>query len=188
MAVIWGLDLREMQWGKFKNSYMWNNQYHMRRTKFIIYQLAMILCVVSESLGTAALSGMYHPYSPTFDTPLTWYRLRRPTRLPRQAKSLRLCSQQQLHRHRLLQHLRRHLRRHHLRIRLLLRPVLARAPRVARRQTCVETVLDTRMHAHIGMCAGIHGPCRDKERVRDGCKCGGEREGVGSIWRESNEV
>lgn len=58
MAVIWGLDLREIQWGKFKNSYMWNKEYHMRRTKFIIYQLAMILCVVSESLGTAALSGM----------------------------------------------------------------------------------------------------------------------------------
>jgi hypothetical protein len=57
MAIIWGLDLREIQWGKFKNSYMWNNEYHMRRTKFIIYQLAMILCVVSESLGTAALSG-----------------------------------------------------------------------------------------------------------------------------------
>lgn len=59
MAVIWGLDLHEIQWGKFKNSYMWNNEYHMRRTKFVIYQLAMILCVVSESLGTAALSGMF---------------------------------------------------------------------------------------------------------------------------------
>jgi len=58
MAVIWGLDLKEMQWGKFKSGYMWNNEYHNRRTKFIIYQLAMILCVVSESLGTAALSGM----------------------------------------------------------------------------------------------------------------------------------
>ncbi|KAI4940839.1 hypothetical protein J4E91_011158 [Alternaria rosae] len=56
MAVIWGLDLKEMQWGKFKSGYMWNNTYHNRRTKFIIYQLAMILCVVSESLGTAALS------------------------------------------------------------------------------------------------------------------------------------
>lgn len=56
MAVIWGLDLKEMQWGKFKSSYMWNTKYHNRRTKFIIYQLAMILCVVSESLGTAALS------------------------------------------------------------------------------------------------------------------------------------
>lgn len=56
MAVIWGLDLKEMQWGKFKNSYMWNKEYHLRRTKFIVYQLAMIFCVVSESLGTAALS------------------------------------------------------------------------------------------------------------------------------------
>lgn len=56
MAVIWGLDLREMQWGKFKSSYMWNDEYHLRRTKFIVYQCAMIFCVVSESLGTAALS------------------------------------------------------------------------------------------------------------------------------------
>jgi len=56
MAVLWGLDLKEMQWGKFKNSYMWNKEYHLRRTKFIVYQLAMIFCVVSESLGTAALS------------------------------------------------------------------------------------------------------------------------------------
>ncbi|KAF2267796.1 hypothetical protein CC78DRAFT_456514 [Lojkania enalia] len=56
MAVIWGLDLKEMQWGKFKSSYMWNNEYHLRRTKFIVYQTAMIFCVVSESLGTAALS------------------------------------------------------------------------------------------------------------------------------------
>ncbi|PVI02894.1 hypothetical protein DM02DRAFT_503037, partial [Periconia macrospinosa] len=56
MAVIWGLDLKEMQWGKFKSSYMWNTDYHRRRTKFIVYQIAMIFCVVSESLGTAALS------------------------------------------------------------------------------------------------------------------------------------
>ncbi|KAF1986826.1 hypothetical protein K402DRAFT_404134 [Aulographum hederae CBS 113979] len=56
MAVIWGLDLKEIQWGKFKNSNMWNTTYHLRRTKFIVYQLAMIFCVVSESLGTAALS------------------------------------------------------------------------------------------------------------------------------------
>ncbi|KAH7402205.1 hypothetical protein DE146DRAFT_692452 [Phaeosphaeria sp. MPI-PUGE-AT-0046c] len=57
MAVIWGLDLRDMKWSKFGNEYMWKNtDYHLRRTKFIIYQCAMILCVVSESLGTAALS------------------------------------------------------------------------------------------------------------------------------------
>jgi len=56
MAVIWGLDLKEMQWGKFKGSYMFNQVYHLRRTKMIVYQIAMILCVVSESVGTAALS------------------------------------------------------------------------------------------------------------------------------------
>ncbi|KAF2725019.1 hypothetical protein K431DRAFT_216727 [Polychaeton citri CBS 116435] len=54
--IIWGLDLAEIQWSKFANSNMWNNKYHLRRTKFIVYQLAMIFCVVSESLGTAALS------------------------------------------------------------------------------------------------------------------------------------
>jgi len=56
MAVIWGLDLHEMQWGKFKGSYMFNQIYHLRRTKMIVYQIAMIFCVVSESVGTAALS------------------------------------------------------------------------------------------------------------------------------------
>ncbi|KAK5169388.1 uncharacterized protein LTR77_005363 [Saxophila tyrrhenica] len=54
--VIWGLDLAEIKWSKFKSSYMWNSEYHMRRTKFIVYQCALIFCVVSESLGTAALS------------------------------------------------------------------------------------------------------------------------------------
>ncbi|OBT49397.1 hypothetical protein VE00_00264 [Pseudogymnoascus sp. WSF 3629] len=57
MPVIWGLDLKELQWGKFKGSYMFNRVYHLRRTKMIVYQAAMILCVVSESVGTAMLSG-----------------------------------------------------------------------------------------------------------------------------------
>lgn len=35
--VIWGLNLGEIQWSKFKSSYMWNNEYHLRRTKFIVY-------------------------------------------------------------------------------------------------------------------------------------------------------
>ncbi|OJI80481.1 hypothetical protein ASPTUDRAFT_193887 [Aspergillus tubingensis CBS 134.48] len=56
MAVIWGLDLHEMQWSKFKSSYMFTRIYHLRRTKMIVYQLAMIFCVCSESVGTAALS------------------------------------------------------------------------------------------------------------------------------------
>ncbi|EIM82715.1 uncharacterized protein STEHIDRAFT_149149 [Stereum hirsutum FP-91666 SS1] len=56
MTVIWGLNLKEIQFWKFKGSYMFNQEYHLRRTKMIVYQMAMIFCVVSESLGTAALS------------------------------------------------------------------------------------------------------------------------------------
>lgn len=57
MAVIWGLDLHDLQWSKFKSSYMFKNRdYHLRRTKFVVYQCAMIFLVVSESLGTAVLS------------------------------------------------------------------------------------------------------------------------------------
>jgi len=56
MAVIWGLDLREIQWGKFKSANMFDKQYHLRTTKMIVYQIAMIFMVVSESVGTAALS------------------------------------------------------------------------------------------------------------------------------------
>jgi len=58
MPVVWGLDLKEIQWGKFKGSYMFNQDYHLRRTKMIVYQIAMIFCVCSESVGTAALSGL----------------------------------------------------------------------------------------------------------------------------------
>jgi len=54
--VIWGLDLKDMQWGKFKGSYMFNRDYHLRRSKMVVYQIAMIACVISESLGTAMLS------------------------------------------------------------------------------------------------------------------------------------
>lgn len=36
---------------------MFNQVYHLRKTKMIVYQVAMILCVISESVGTAALSG-----------------------------------------------------------------------------------------------------------------------------------
>jgi len=63
--VVWGLDLKEMQWGKFKSSYMFGNKdYHLRRTKFVVYQLALIFCVVSESLGTSVLSGKPSPGAP----------------------------------------------------------------------------------------------------------------------------
>ncbi|KAK6544840.1 hypothetical protein TWF694_001521 [Orbilia ellipsospora] len=56
MAVIWGLDLREIQWNKFASKNMFDKKWHLRREKMIIYQLAMISMVCSESVGTAALS------------------------------------------------------------------------------------------------------------------------------------
>ncbi|KAL8877549.1 MAG: hypothetical protein Q9198_004457 [Flavoplaca austrocitrina] len=55
--VIWGLDLGDMKWSAFGSKYMFGNtEFHLRRTKFIIYQCTMIFLVVSESLGTAVLS------------------------------------------------------------------------------------------------------------------------------------
>jgi hypothetical protein len=65
MTVIWGLDLREIRFSKFKSANMFNRAYHLRRTKMIVYQLAMILCVCSESVGTAAFSGKaFSPQTP----------------------------------------------------------------------------------------------------------------------------
>ncbi|KAL1303357.1 hypothetical protein AAFC00_006754 [Neodothiora populina] len=54
--VLFGLNLGEFKWSKFGNKNMWNNVYHLRRTKFIVYQCALIFCVISESLGTDCLS------------------------------------------------------------------------------------------------------------------------------------
>lgn len=38
--LIQDMSKHNLQWGKFKTSYMYNNIYHLRRTKFIVYQLA----------------------------------------------------------------------------------------------------------------------------------------------------
>jgi len=130
MAVIWGLDLKEMQWRKFSNSYMWADTYHLRRTKFIVYQLAMILCVVSESLGTDVLSSQFL-YSYMLSALVADFQ----ARVPRPAESRRKgwgkgrnsrydpesrCGWVLR-----LQHICWRLRRDHLRICLLLRPLLA---------------------------------------------------------------
>ncbi|GAB1738567.1 hypothetical protein NU219Hw_g3371t1 [Hortaea werneckii] len=54
---VWGLNLGQMQWSAFSSKNMFGNRdWHLRRTKFVVYQLALIFCVVSESLGTSALS------------------------------------------------------------------------------------------------------------------------------------
>lgn len=65
MTVLWGLDLHEIHWSKFKSSSIFSPIYHLRRTKMIIYQLAMIFCVCSEAVGTAALTGTPYSLSPS---------------------------------------------------------------------------------------------------------------------------
>lgn len=54
--VIWGLNLGDMRWNAFKSSNMFRKDYHLRRSKMIVYQLAMTFCVISESVGTDALT------------------------------------------------------------------------------------------------------------------------------------
>jgi hypothetical protein len=54
--VIWGLDLADLKWSSFSHSNVFNSNYHLRTPKIILYQLAMVLCVVSESLGTDCIS------------------------------------------------------------------------------------------------------------------------------------
>jgi hypothetical protein len=78
-----------MQFGKFKGSYMFNEIYYLRKTKMIVYQIAMILCVISESVGTAALSGTSSIFAVLLSdaTKNVARRLRRPTRWDFYSKS-----------------------------------------------------------------------------------------------------
>lgn len=113
---------------------MFTRIYHLRRTKMIVYQLAMIFCVCSESVGTAALSGQFHcfcPLSVKDSQMLTEYvnRLPRPTRRNPKPTSRNLRLQQRLHRRRIIQHIRWSRRRIYLRWSLFLRFILARTSR-----------------------------------------------------------
>lgn len=105
MAIVWGLDLNEIHWTKFKGSYMFTRIYHLRRTKMIVYQLAMILCVCSESVGTAALSGISfflsssQPWQTDKNLRLNHIdRLPRPTKPTARPTPRRLRPQQRFHR------------------------------------------------------------------------------------------
>jgi hypothetical protein len=53
-----GFPLENVHWNRFKGSYMWNNIYHLRRTKFIVYQLATLFTCVCNSIGVALLTGV----------------------------------------------------------------------------------------------------------------------------------
>jgi len=53
--IIWGLDLRNIHYSAFKSSNMFDKRYYLRPERFVIYQLAMVLTVVSECLATYSL-------------------------------------------------------------------------------------------------------------------------------------
>jgi len=53
--IIWGLDLRAIKPSAFKSSNMFDKRYHLRRERFVVYQLAMLLTVVGECLATYTL-------------------------------------------------------------------------------------------------------------------------------------
>jgi len=54
---VCGRDLAEINGSRCKSGHVWNGEHHLRRTKLVVYQCALLFCIVSESLGTAVLSG-----------------------------------------------------------------------------------------------------------------------------------
>lgn len=57
--LIEGLDRKDMKWSKFKSSYMYNNVYYKRRTKFIVYQLATTSIGIGHIFGDLAMKGQF---------------------------------------------------------------------------------------------------------------------------------
>jgi len=56
MAVIWGFDLSQMSWGAFNHRNMFNPRWHLRKERFIVYQLAMLISLAAECTATYSLS------------------------------------------------------------------------------------------------------------------------------------
>lgn len=49
----------DAQWAKFKSSYMWNKIYYLRRTKFVVYQLASLTTNIVQGIGIDVLRSTY---------------------------------------------------------------------------------------------------------------------------------
>ncbi|KIM92053.1 hypothetical protein PILCRDRAFT_185 [Piloderma croceum F 1598] len=56
MPVIWGFDLSEMSWSAFEHKKMFDPRWHLRRERFIVYQLAMLICLAAECTATYSLT------------------------------------------------------------------------------------------------------------------------------------
>lgn len=57
MPLIQNWPREERTWGKFKASYMYNSVYYLRRTKFIVYQLATNNVQIVTGIGVNMLQG-----------------------------------------------------------------------------------------------------------------------------------
>ncbi|KAJ3528547.1 hypothetical protein NMY22_g9364 [Coprinellus aureogranulatus] len=56
MTKIWGFDLSEMRWGAFSSKEMFDPRWHLRKQRFIVYQLAMLTGLAAECTATYSLS------------------------------------------------------------------------------------------------------------------------------------
>ncbi|KAF8870837.1 hypothetical protein CPB84DRAFT_1855328 [Gymnopilus junonius] len=56
MTVIWGFNLSEMSWGAFGSKRMFDGRWYMRKERFIVYQLAMLIALAAECTATYSLS------------------------------------------------------------------------------------------------------------------------------------
>ncbi|TFK35987.1 hypothetical protein BDQ12DRAFT_737256 [Crucibulum laeve] len=54
MAVLYGFDLSEMSWDDMSYKKMFDARWHLRRERFVIYTVAMILCLAAQ--GSAMFS------------------------------------------------------------------------------------------------------------------------------------
>ncbi|KAK7025478.1 hypothetical protein VNI00_016007 [Paramarasmius palmivorus] len=56
MPVIWGFDLSEMEWSAFGHAKMFDKKWHLRRERFVVYQLAMLIGLSAECCATYSLA------------------------------------------------------------------------------------------------------------------------------------
>ncbi|GAA5823925.1 hypothetical protein JCM10212_005004 [Sporobolomyces blumeae] len=56
LPTIWGFDLSELSFSAFSSKNMFDPKWHLRRERFITYQLAMLICLAAECTATYSLS------------------------------------------------------------------------------------------------------------------------------------
>ncbi|KAJ8508567.1 hypothetical protein ONZ45_g9177 [Pleurotus djamor] len=56
MVNIWGFELSEMKWSAFSSKNMFDKRWPLRRERFVLYQLAMLICLAAECTATYSLS------------------------------------------------------------------------------------------------------------------------------------